>query len=47
MAIETGSVAPDFDLEVDGSERVRLSDFRGRRNILLVFHPRAFTPVCE
>ena len=37
--IETGSEAPDFDLEVDGSERVRLADFRGRRNVLLVFHP--------
>ena len=23
------------------------SDFRGRRNVLLVFHPFAFTPVCE
>ena len=45
--IETGSTAPDFDLEVDGSARVRLSDYRGRRNVLLVFHPFAFTPVCE
>jgi peroxiredoxin len=45
--IETGSTAPDFDLEVDGSTRVRLADFLGRRNVLLVFHPFAFTPVCE
>ncbi len=45
--IETGSEAPEFDLEVDRSERVRLADFRGRRNVLLVFHPFAFTPVCE
>lgn len=47
MAIETGAEAPEFDLEVDGAERARLSDFRGRRNVLLVFHPFAFTPVCE
>jgi peroxiredoxin len=47
MGIETGATAPEFDLEVDGDERVRLSDFRGRRNVLLVFHPFAFTPVCE
>jgi mycoredoxin-dependent peroxiredoxin len=47
VAIETGTEAPEFDLEVDGAERVRLSDFRGRRNVLLVFHPFAFTPVCE
>jgi mycoredoxin-dependent peroxiredoxin len=47
MAIETGSEAPDFDLEGSRAERVRLEDFRGRRNVLLVFHPFAFTPVCE
>lgn len=47
MKIETGSEAPEFDLEVDKSQRVRLADFRGRRNVLLVFHPFAFTPVCE
>ncbi len=45
--IETGSEAPDFDLQVEGDERVRLVDFRGRRNVLLVFHPFAWTPVCE
>ena len=44
---ETGTEAPDFDLEVDKSHRVRLSDFRGKRNVLLVFHPFAWTPVCE
>jgi peroxiredoxin len=47
MAIQTGSEAPDFDLEVDSSRRARLADFRGKRNVLLVFHPFAFTPVCE
>lgn len=45
--IETGSKAPDFDLKVDRSTRVRLADFRGDRNVLLVFHPFAFTAVCE
>ena len=46
MTIEVGAEAPDFDLKVDGSEHVRLSDFRGRRNVLLVFHPYAYTPIC-
>ena len=41
------SDAPEFDLEITHEERVRLSDFRGRSNVLLVFHPFAFTPVCE
>ena len=47
MAVRTGDMAPEFDLEVAHHERVRLSDFRGRANVLLVFHPFAFTPVCE
>ena len=46
MTIETGTNAPDFDLQVKGSERVRLADFRGRSNVLLVFHPFAYTDVC-
>jgi peroxiredoxin len=45
--IETGSRAPDFDLHVEGSTHVRLADFRGRRNVLLVFHPFAWTAICE
>ena len=45
--IQTGSRAPEFDLEVDGSRRVRLGDFRDQRNVLLVFHPFAWTSVCE
>jgi mycoredoxin-dependent peroxiredoxin len=45
--IETGSEAPEFELQVAGGERVRLADFRGRRNVLLVFHPFAWTPICE
>ena len=47
MAVTTGERAPEFDLAVTHLERVRLSDFRGRSNVLLVFHPFAFTPVCE
>ena len=47
MAIATGDTAPEFDLEeAHGEPRVRLSDYRGRSNVLLVFHPFAFTPVC-
>ena len=47
MAIRTGDRAPELDLEVERGQRVRLSDFHGRSNVLLVFHPWAFTPVCE
>jgi peroxiredoxin len=47
MPVRTGDKAPEFDLEVKHGERVRLSDFLGRSNVLLVFHPFAFTAVCE
>ena len=47
MAVKTGDVAPEFDLEVGYRERVTLADVRSRANVLLVFHPFAFTPVCE
>jgi peroxiredoxin len=47
MTVQAGERAPEFDLEVTHDERVRLSDFSGRSNVLLVFHPFAFTEVCE
>lgn len=47
MAVKTGDRAPHFDLEVTLGERVTLADFLGRSNLLLVFHPLAFTAVCE
>src|SRR5260221_8226904 len=46
MALQIGDQAPEFDLHVAKGERVRLSDFRGRSNVLLVFHPYAWTAVC-
>jgi mycoredoxin-dependent peroxiredoxin len=47
MAVGTGDKAPEFDLEVEGGKRIRLGDYLGRRNVLLVFHPFAFTAMCE
>jgi mycoredoxin-dependent peroxiredoxin len=47
MSETTGERASHFDLQVTEHERISLSDFLGRSNLLLVFHPFAFTPVCE
>jgi peroxiredoxin len=41
-----GSVAPDFELSSHTRKPVRLSSFHGRKNVVLAFHPLAFTPVC-
>jgi peroxiredoxin len=46
VGLQIGDQAPEFDLHIAHGERVRLSDFRGRSNVLLVFHPYAWTAVC-
>ena len=46
MAIEVGTKAPDFTLKSQHGEAVSLSDFRGRKNVVLLFYPFAFTGVC-
>jgi peroxiredoxin (alkyl hydroperoxide reductase subunit C) len=46
MPIGVGVGAPDFTLKNQHRQEVRLSDFRGRTNVLLVFYPLAFTGIC-
>jgi peroxiredoxin (alkyl hydroperoxide reductase subunit C) len=47
MPIEVGAAAPDFVLKDQNNQEVRLSDFRGQKNVLLVFYPLAFTGTCQ
>lgn len=44
--LSVGSTAPDFALPSHHGGTVRLSDFRGTHNVVIAFHPLAFTPVC-
>jgi peroxiredoxin (alkyl hydroperoxide reductase subunit C) len=44
--LNPGTLAPDFELRSHTGQTVRLSDFRGKQNVVLAFHPLAFTPVC-
>jgi peroxiredoxin (alkyl hydroperoxide reductase subunit C) len=44
--ISAGQPAPDFTLRDHDGEEVSLSDYRGKR-VLLVFYPFAFSGVCS
>ncbi len=46
MAVEVGDQAPDFELRDQHGTPVRLSGFRGAKNVVLVFYPLAFSGVC-
>jgi mycoredoxin-dependent peroxiredoxin len=47
VTIQIGDDAPDFELKDNAGNDVRLSDFRGKRNVVLVFFPFTFTGVCQ
>lgn len=44
--ISAGEPAPDFTLRDQDGEKISLSDYRGRK-LLLVFYPMDFSPVCS
>lgn len=47
MAFPTvGEKAPEFSLLNQKEQTIKLSDFRGEKNVLLYFYPRANTPGC-
>ncbi len=46
MAIQAGEMAPDFELSNQHGEKIKLSDFRGKKNVIVVFYPAAFTGKC-
>jgi peroxiredoxin len=41
--LKVGDVAPDFTLSSDKWEPVKLSDYRGKKNVILAFYVLAFT----
>jgi len=45
MTLNVGDKAPDFSLKDHNEKEVRLSELRGK-NVLLSFHPLAWTGVC-
>jgi peroxiredoxin len=45
MSVEVGELAPDFELPSHRGDQVRLSSFRGKKNVFIAFYPLAWTPV--
>jgi peroxiredoxin (alkyl hydroperoxide reductase subunit C) len=47
LKVKVGDQAPDFTLPVVGGEKVTLSQYRGKKNVVISFVPAAWTPVCS
>ncbi|MBV9242249.1 MAG: redoxin domain-containing protein [Acidobacteria bacterium] len=43
LALKVGDMAPDFTLPATDGTKVKLSDFRGKSNVVLAFYVLAFT----
>jgi peroxiredoxin len=46
MTLEIGKAAPDFTLKNQFGEDVTLSSFKGKKNVVIVFYPFAFSGIC-
>jgi peroxiredoxin len=46
VAVAVGDVAPDFELNDQHGKAVKLSDFRGKAPVVLMFYPFAFSSIC-
>lgn len=44
--IALGDTAPDFTLKDQDQKDVTLSSFRGKKNVVLIFYPLDWSPVC-
>ena len=45
--LKVGDRAPDFTLADQDGNKVTLSSFAGKKHVVLVFHPLAFTSICS
>ena len=43
LKVKVGDMAPDFTLPDNNNKPVKLSDFRGKKNVVLAFFVAAFT----
>lgn len=46
MPIAVGQAAPEFALKDQSMQEVKLADFKGKKNVVLMFYPLDWSPVC-
>ena len=46
VPLKPGQSAPEFELMNQDKTKVKLSDYRGKKKVILLFYPMDFSPVC-
>jgi peroxiredoxin len=46
MSLSVGQTAPEFTLKDQSQKEVKLSDFAGKKKVVLVFYPLDWSPTC-
>ena len=46
MPATIGALAPEFSLKDQDQKEVKLSDYRGKKRVVLIFYPLDWSPVC-
>ena len=46
MALAIGSMAPDFELVNQHGQKISLSSYQGKKNVVVIFYPFAFSGIC-
>ena len=47
LKVKVGDLAPDFTLPSVSGEKISLSQYRGKKHVVISFVPAAWTPVCS
>ena len=47
VCLNVGEVAPDFSLPDENAREVRLSDYRGKKNVVIALHPGDLSSGCK
>src|ERR1022692_5353121 len=46
MTLSVGAAAPEFSLKDQNQREIKLSDYKGKKRVILVFYPLDWSPVC-